>query len=172
MTEATLDNTVPAALGADAIETTPQKSAAIAALETEFSGLINHFHRIISENANRLSPGMLPGAYKTFTTIVRQGPLTSSALAETLEADKGLISRTVRELEERELIERTPDPNDGRSSLLAATPAAVAKLNAAREPGKTPLMVALREWDTEQIEALTHLLHALGEGKRPHRQFS
>ena len=37
-------------------------------------------------------------------------------------ADKGQISRTVRELEGLGLIARTPDPEDGRSSLLSPTP--------------------------------------------------
>ena len=42
------------------------------ALEGEFGELINQFRQIVAENADRLSPGLLPGAYKVFTTIVRR----------------------------------------------------------------------------------------------------
>ena len=80
---------------------------------------------------------MLPGAYKVFTTIVRRESVTLSALAEALMADKGQISRTVRELEELGLISRTPDPADGRSSLLSPTPEGLERLAAARAPQET-----------------------------------
>ena len=51
---------------------TPEARAeAVRALEAEFGELITHFRRVITENANRVSPGMLPGAYKIFTTIAR-----------------------------------------------------------------------------------------------------
>ena len=60
------------------------------------------------------------GAYKVFTTIVRRESITASALTEHLLMDKGQLSRTVRELEQLGLIERRPDPDDGRSSLLSA----------------------------------------------------
>jgi DNA-binding MarR family transcriptional regulator len=83
--------------------TTPEsleaRTAAVRALEAEFGELLNRVRRIISANAERVSPGMLPGAYKVFTTIVNRGAVTQSSLSETLMADKGQISRTVRELE-------------------------------------------------------------------------
>ena len=80
----------------------------------EFGELINRMRRRRSPTTpQRVSPGMLPGAYKVFTTIVRRESVTLSALAESLMADKGQISRTVRELEDLGLVTRTPDP-DGR----------------------------------------------------------
>ena len=81
-------------------DTREARTEAVRALEAEFGELVNRFRRIITENAHRVSPGLLPGAYKVFTTIVRREPVTTSALAEILTADKGQISRTVRELEE------------------------------------------------------------------------
>ncbi|MCK6080270.1 MarR family transcriptional regulator [Microbacterium sp. EYE_5] len=143
------------------------RTQAVRALEGEFSDLITQFRRRITENANRVSPGMLPGAYKVFTTIVRHEPITQSALAEMLVLDKGQLSRTVRELTELDLIERTPDPNDGRSSLLTSTAHGRDRLAEARIPQEGALLRALEDWRVEDIENLSRLLHALVAGARP-----
>lgn len=151
-----------------AAETTREaRTEAVRALEAEFGELINRFRRIITENANRVSPGMLPGAYKVFTTIVRRESITLSALAESLVADKGQISRTVRELEQLGLIQRTPDPDDGRSSLLSPTAEGLERLTAARAPQENALVDALEEWPLDDIHNLTRLLHALTAGETP-----
>ncbi|WP_345800066.1 MarR family transcriptional regulator [Microbacterium sp. AZCO] len=143
------------------------RADAVRALEAEFGELITQFRRVIMENAHRVSPGMLPGAYKVFTTIVRRESVTISALAELLMTDKGQISRTVRELEQLGLVARTPDPTDGRSSLLSPTAEGLARLDAARHPHQSGLADALDEWQVEDIERLTHLLHALTNGITP-----
>ncbi|WP_246533396.1 MarR family winged helix-turn-helix transcriptional regulator [Microbacterium flavescens] len=148
-------------------DTREARTEAVRALEAEFGELINRFRRIISENAGRVSPGMLPGAYKVFTTIVRRESITLSALAESLMADKGQISRTVRELEQLGLIERTPDPDDGRSSLLSPTPEGLTRLAAARAPQERTLVDSLEEWDIDDIRNLSRLLHALTAGESP-----
>lgn len=143
------------------------RADAVRALEAEFGELITQFRRVILENAHRLSPGMLPGAYKVFTTIVRREHITISALAETLMADKGQISRTVRELENLGLVVRTPDPTDGRSSILAPTAEGLERLAAARDPHASALSDSLESWDIADIERLAHLLHALTSGGTP-----
>ncbi|MEV8370209.1 MarR family transcriptional regulator [Microbacterium sp. NPDC064584] len=149
-------------------ETTGEERAeAVRALESEFSELITRVRRVIAENANRVSPGMLPGAYKVFTTIVRRESVTLSALADSLMADKGQISRTVRELEDLGLVSRTPDPSDGRSSLLSPTPLGLERLSLARAPQEGILMESLESWPVEQIRDLTRLLHALTSGEMP-----
>jgi DNA-binding MarR family transcriptional regulator len=148
-------------------QTREARTEAVRALEGEFSELINRFRRIITENANRVSPGMLPGAYKVFTTIARRESVTQSALAEGLMVDKGQLSRTVRELEQLGLIERTPDPTDGRSSLLSPTAFGLERLSAARFPQETALLEALSDWPLEDIHNLSRLLHALTAGVTP-----
>ena len=143
------------------------RTDAVRALEGEFSELISRFRRLISENAERVSPGMLPGAYKVFTTIVRRESITLSALAEALMSDKGQISRTVRYLEELGFVERTPDPDDGRSSLLSATELGRERLAAARTPQEQTLLHTLADWSVTDIRNLTQLLHALSSGTNP-----
>lgn len=143
------------------------RTEAVRALEGEFSELIARFRAVIAENAHRVSPGMLPGAYKVFTTIVRRERITLSTLAELLVADKGQVSRTVRELEGLGLIERTPDPEDGRSSLLSPTAEGLERLAAARAPHDGATMRALDDWSLDDIRTLARMLHALNAGTAP-----
>lgn len=143
------------------------RTAVVRALEAEFGELINQFRRLIAENAERMSPGMLPGSYKIFTTIVRRERVTLSALAESLVADKGQVSRAVRELEERGFVARTPDPADGRSSLLSPTPLGLERLAAARAPQESTVISALDAWELDDIRQLTALLRALRERTAP-----
>ena len=148
-------------------ETRGARTDAVRALESEFGELISRMRRVLADNAQRVSPGMLPGAYKVFTTIVRRESVTLSSLAESLMADKGQISRTVRELEELGLVTRTPDPADGRSSLLSPTATGLERLAAARAPQESVLLDTLEGWSVEQISDLTRLLHALTAGETP-----
>ncbi|GAA3912039.1 MarR family winged helix-turn-helix transcriptional regulator [Microbacterium invictum] len=148
-------------------DTREARADAVRALEGEFSELFTHVRRLFAENANRLSPGMLPGAYKVFTTIVRRESITLSALAESLHTDKGQLSRTVRELEDLGLVTRTPDPTDGRSSLISATADGLRRLREVRAPRESALSNALDRWDVDDIRELTRLLRALSQSAVP-----
>lgn len=144
-----------------------ERAEAVRALEAEFSELFGRVRRLMVDIADRVSPGMLPGAYKVFTTIVRRPGVTASELAEQLLADKGQMSRTVRELEQLGLIVRTPDPADRRSHLLSPTPEGLERLAAARTPQAHTLTGALQEWPIDEIRDLTRLLHALSTREPP-----
>ncbi|GAA1944478.1 MarR family winged helix-turn-helix transcriptional regulator [Microbacterium aquimaris] len=135
--------------------------AATRALEAEFGELIARFRHLVAEQADRVSPGMLPGAYKSFAAIARMAPVSSAALAETLLADKAQVSRTVRDLESLGLIERSTDREDRRVSLLSPTEEGLRRLEAARDPQRNSLMRHLSTWDLQDIHTLTRLLRAL-----------
>ncbi|MGB4780012.1 MarR family winged helix-turn-helix transcriptional regulator [Microbacterium sp.] len=146
---------------------TESRRVAVRALEGEFSALIAQMRRVLAENAQRVSPGMLPGAYKVFTTIVRRQRIAQSALADLLVVDKGQLSRAVRELEQLGLIRREPDPSDRRASILSPTELGMERLEAAREPQERTLLEVLDDWPLEEIHSLTRLLHALTSGVVP-----
>src|SRR6478735_7137965 len=143
------------------------RTRAVRALEGEVAELINQYRRVLVATSDRLSPGLLPGAYKVFTTIVRRESVTTSALAEYLLMDKGQLSRTVRELEHLGLVHRTPDPEDGRSSLLSPTAEGLERLADARRPYENSLVTTLADWPVDEIDNLARLLNALSGGTTP-----
>lgn len=150
-------------------ENDAERQAAVHALESSFSELMTVFRRFVAEAAERVSPGMLPATFKTLSVVSRFGPLTLSALAERLAADKGFLSRAISELDEMGLVTRTPDPNDRRSRLIEVTELGRERLSEARAPHESRLFEALADWSVDEIEHLSTMLHALAVGEVPDR---
>lgn len=144
-----------------------ERTEAVHALEGSFAELMAGFRRYVAAAAERVSPGMQPGTFKVLSALSRMGDATLSALAERLSADKGLVSRSVSELEELGLVARTPDPADRRSRLITVTDAARARLADARAPHEGRLFTVLQDWSLDDIRHLTVLLHALAAGETP-----
>lgn len=164
MTSAASSASASDTVAEDAVD---ERAAAVHALEGSFSELVTAFRRYLADAAERVSPGMLPGAFKVLSTVFRFGPITLSALAERLTADKGLLSRSVSELEGLGLVARTADPDDRRSRLIALTPLGEERLAEARAPHEGRLSTVLADWSVDDIRQLTTLLHALAVGETP-----
>src|SRR5919112_506992 len=64
-----------------------------------------------------------PTLTAALATVERHGPLTPSELAERERLKRPTATRTVARLEAEGLIERTPDPGDGRASIVSTTSA-------------------------------------------------
>src|ERR1019366_3280536 len=87
-----------------------------------------------------------------------EGPRRSSDLADLLLLDRSTIARQVGALEKLGLARRKPDPDDGRSDLVAAT-AKGEELCAATSAMRVRRIEALVEsWSAEQRRALVESL--------------
>ena len=65
--------------------------------------------------------GITPTLLAALSTIERHEPLTAGALAAHEQVEKPTVTRLLAVLEERDLIERTPDPLDGRVTWVQIT---------------------------------------------------
>lgn len=142
-------------------EDSAARAQAVRDVETEVGDIVARFRQLMAESAQRLHPGMLPAAYKVFTTIARRGTVTPSALADHLMMDRGQLSRALRELDDLDLITRSADPVDKRCSILSPTPEGLARLAAARAPYDSMIEAALADWKVDDIRSLARLLRAL-----------
>ena len=74
---------------------------------------------------NVLSPfGLSSGDYGVLAALRRAGPpyrLTPSKLYSRLQRSSGGMTKILRRLEEQGLVDRAPDPEDGRGSLVSLT---------------------------------------------------
>ena len=90
----------------------------------------------IARTARRLRQeaggGLSPSLNAALVTVERHGPLTPSELAERERVQRPTITRVIVKLEAAELVARTADPLDGRSSLIALTPKGAALLKELR----------------------------------------
>jgi DNA-binding MarR family transcriptional regulator len=73
------------------------------------------------------------------------------------------VSREVRSLVERGLLERRPDPDDGRGALLAVTAAGKAAFEAYRQQRDAELAALLAPWPPEDRQHITRLLARLND---------
>ena len=100
--------------------------------------------------------------------LSHQGPMRLSALAAVLGLDASTVSRHARQLEDRGLLERTGDPDDGRASRVAVSQRGSDCLAAGFAARRTMLAQALDDWSDEERDTLRHLLHRLVENLLGH----
>jgi len=91
--------------------------------------------------------GLTPTLHAALGTVEVHGPITAGQLAAHEHVRKPTITRTIRELVDRGLIERLPDPLDGRVTWLRVTDAGAELVRSARRRSETYL--------TKQLRALT-----------------
>jgi DNA-binding MarR family transcriptional regulator len=130
---------------------TVSRSESVRALEHEVGVLIRRVRRAIGERARAVHPDLQPMSYLILAHVAESGPLRSSALAETFGVDKGAVSRQVQHLVELDLLDRTPDPDDGRAMLLSASPEAGWRLEEVRRQRRRRLDERLGEWSDAEL---------------------
>jgi DNA-binding MarR family transcriptional regulator len=98
--------------------------------------------------------GLSPTQTAVLASINRSGPITPSELADLERVKRPTMTRTLGCLEREGLIERTPDPADGRSSLVAVNDAGRERLARLRRRKSAYLARRLRKLDPEEVETL------------------
>jgi len=96
---------------------------------------------------------LTPTALAALATVERHGPLMPSELAEIERIKRPTATRTLRGLEEAGLVERTPDPDDGRSALVSVTAAGRERLRRLR--GRKNAFLARRMRDLPAADLRT-----------------
>lgn len=106
--------------------------------------------RMRQEAGGDLSPTQVAA----LSTISCHGPLTPSELAVREHIQRPTATRVLARLEEADLVARTPDPTDRRSSLVSTTPAGEALLDAVRDRKDAYLARRLETLTPEELATL------------------
>ena len=77
--------------------------------------------------------------------------IRSAALAEQFGVHKSTASRTVASLDSMGLIQRSPDPDDGRAQRLVAKPEAMQVVSQLRVGGRRWLASLLSDWSDDEV---------------------
>lgn len=128
---------------------------AITSTRTDLATRLRHAvvrtHRRLRQEAGAdLSPTLLAA----LGTISRHGPLTPSELADRENIQRPTATRLLGRLEEPGYVARTPDPHDGRSALVAVTPAGQALLEDLRHRKDAYLARRLRTLSADERATL------------------
>jgi DNA-binding MarR family transcriptional regulator len=128
------------------------------AVRTTSSDLAGHLRLTIARTARRLRQEagveLSPTLTAALATIERHGPLTPSELAARERVQRPTATRVLARLGDGGLVVRTPDPEDGRSSLVSVTPAGRALLAAVRSRKTAFLASRIERLDAADRAAL------------------
>src|SRR3954463_5630344 len=110
--------------------------------------------RRLRQEAAAEATGLTPTSTAALATIERHGPLTPSELAEIERVKRPTITRTLGCLEREGLIDRTPDPDDGRSNLISVNAAGREQLRRLRGRKNAYLARRMRDLPSEDVATL------------------
>lgn len=135
-----------------------------------------HLRTAIVRTARRLrqeaaaeTTGLTPTSVAALATIERHGPLTPSEIAQIERVKRPTITRTLGCLEREGLIDRAPDPEDGRSALVGVNAAGRERLRRLRSRKNAYLARRMRDLSAEEVETLeraAEILERMREGER------
>ncbi len=104
---------------------------------------------------------LTPSQASVLARVEQSGPLRMGALAEAEGTSPATVCRLIDSLAQDGLIERVPDPLDGRASLVQASPEGASLLTAVRAQGTAALRSALDDLSIEEQSVIRNALPAL-----------
>jgi len=125
-------------------------------LEYELTTLVR-----VLEALNRCRNYPLERAHYLLLLQLSEGPLSIGELATKLLLDNSTVTRQINVMMNNGLIEKIPNPNDGRSALVTATQSGIELAEAMHQLRLDRLQVTLKDWSGEDKQALATLTRRL-----------
>ena len=113
--------------------------------------------------------GITPTLLAALSTIERHGPITAGSLASHEQVEKPTVTRLLAVLEERDMIERTPDPLDGRVTWVQISPSGRKVLQSTRRRKDGYLAKRIKGLSVDEqatLERAAQILDRLAEEDR------
>ncbi|MFG1927643.1 MarR family winged helix-turn-helix transcriptional regulator [Cryptosporangium sp. NPDC048952] len=132
-------------------------------VERELSLLIRQARTLMVTSASTVHAGLELSAYATLRLLDTEGPLRASTIGERFALDKSTVSRQLSRLIDWGLVERTPDPSDGRAHLVAITPTGHARLTGVSQQRKGEIRRLLEQWDEKDVAEFGRLLELFNQ---------
>ncbi|MCX3061647.1 MarR family transcriptional regulator [Streptomyces sp. GXMU-J5] len=142
------------------------RATGVASAEEAASGLgtqIVRFTRLVAAHRHRTKIERGAGERVLLARLVRDGEQRATDLAAETFLDLSTVSRQVRSMVERGLIERRPDPEDRRGTLLRATDSGRAAFEEYRKERDARLAALLAPWPAEDRFQLIRLMTRLND---------
>ncbi len=141
----------------------PELARAIEDTQYQLSNMLASARKSLKNRATAIHPCLQPMGFKVLMLLFRSGPMHQSALVRGLEADKAMVSRLVKQLEELGLVSREADPGDGRAMLVDMTAAARGRYQETQLDARQLLVDKLSQWEPAEVRRLAELLARLTE---------
>lgn len=123
--------------------------------------LLNRAARLMRNLADqRLEPlGLSSGQLPVLTALLAKKSMSQKALTEQAGIEQPTMAATLGRMERDAIIERRPDPNDGRSSLFSLTPETRGKADAIKAAIEGMSADSLTGFHDDECASLRRMLH-------------
>ncbi|MDI6023730.1 MarR family transcriptional regulator [Leucobacter sp. UT-8R-CII-1-4] len=139
--------------------THPARDEVVAEIIGEFSHLFASARTRWTRYAEEIHPDLRGPGMMLLQTILRQGPITATALGGILDMDKAMVSRQVTKLRALGLVDAREAETDRRVILLTASQEAQTALDSMHARTSNDYRLRFHEWSDEELGQLHTLLH-------------
>ena len=128
------------------------------AIEHELCMLLRRARAMSAEMGRQVHPDLDPEAYGLLVGIHDHTRARGSDLAGYFGLSKATVSRQLKVLGELGLIEREPDPGDGRAHVVVLTTEGRQRLESTRSARREAWHTMLRVWPVDDVRQLAGML--------------
>ncbi|HLM03880.1 MAG TPA: MarR family transcriptional regulator [Blastococcus sp.] len=140
---------------------TPAAHEAFVRLEREIASLLRRARAISARLSAELHPDLDGAAFGLLALLEDAGPLRAGDVVARLGLDKSTVSRQVASLVDLGLVDRSPDPVDGRAQVLTPSAEGSARLARIRSARRARWEDDMSDWPEEDVARLAELLARL-----------
>jgi DNA-binding MarR family transcriptional regulator len=134
------------------------RQASVRRIEAEVGVLIKRVRRVIAERAQEVHESLHPSTFLLLTHLADHGPLRASSIVGHFAMDKASVSRQVQHLLDLGLVDRCPDPEDGRATLLSVSDEGRRRLKDVANHRRKLLDERLGDWDDQELASFAAVL--------------
>ncbi|PSL01132.1 MarR family transcriptional regulator [Haloactinopolyspora alba] len=130
-------------------------------LESELTLLGRRIRRLSTTLARQVDDRLEAAAYGLLSALNDAGDVRAGDLAERFGLDKSTVSRQIAQMESMGLVQRVPDPMDGRARLIHTTDEGRERVRQLREARGRWLRAALEDWPADDVDQMVDLVGRL-----------
>ncbi|QGK71807.1 MarR family transcriptional regulator [Allosaccharopolyspora coralli] len=139
------------------------RRTAAAAVERELVLMFRRARNLSTSVATQVHPDLDPTSYSLLLMVDDAGWLRGMDVADRIGLDKSTVSRQIATLVELDLLERVPDPDDGRARRIQLSASGRDRLAAARAKRREYMRGQFASWSTEDMHEFGRLLARFNE---------
>ncbi len=131
------------------------------AVERELTMMFRRARKLSSTVATQVHPDLDPASYSLLLMVDDAGSLRGMDVADKTGLDKSTVSRQIATLVELDLLERVPDPDDGRARRIQLSETGRTRLDEVRRQRREHMYSEFGNWSTTDLSEFSRLLSRL-----------
>ncbi|RCW47148.1 DNA-binding MarR family transcriptional regulator [Halopolyspora algeriensis] len=137
------------------------RCSAADAVERELAMMFRRARKLSLTVAAEVHPDLDAASYSLLLLVDDAGSLRGMDVAERTGLDKSTVSRQIATLVDLDLLERVPDPDDGRARRIQLSETGRSRLNEVRRRRSESLHDEFANWSTADLREFARLLAKL-----------